>query len=224
MNDTRPGAFPGHPLPDVVIMATHENDSFQNLPTDTPAGPDPFDVSRLRLPDDEDADLGVQELMVTVPFRKPSKEVFFRVHADPAYRCVGGLIELKDDETESYWVDRSLWAQLAEEPTFGRRQLFTACTRQGLVFLWGCRLPGPDGKSPDWVTIPLEAAKAAESRWTKLYWDQSQRRHRIKVSTHLNDEPQWPTQPLPELLRLAFKDRVITSLDHPILMRLRGEV
>ncbi len=49
----------------------------------TPASPDPFDVARLRLPAD-DADLGVRELLVSVPYRKPSKETFFRVHPDPA--------------------------------------------------------------------------------------------------------------------------------------------
>jgi hypothetical protein len=37
-------------------------------------------------------------------------------------------------------------------------------------------------------------------------------------------EPKWPEQPLQELLRIAFKDRFITTLDHPVLQRLRGEV
>jgi hypothetical protein len=82
---------------------------------------------------------------------------------------------------------------------------------------------GPDGKTPPWVEIPLEAEKAAEARWTKLYWDQSQKRHRVKVSDHIDEEPIWPTQALPELLRLAFKDRVIATPDHPVLKRLRGE-
>ncbi|HJZ53633.1 MAG TPA: hypothetical protein VKE74_01665 [Gemmataceae bacterium] len=194
------------------------------VPSDSTSAPDPFDVGRLRLPADDDAALGVRELLVTIPYRKPSKEQFIRVHPDPAFRCTGGLIELKDDDSESYWVDPSLWPYLADEPTFGRRLVVTAVTRQGAVFLWGLRLPGTDGKTPDWVTIPLEAAKAAESRWVKLFWDQSQRRHRIKVSEHLADEPQWPTQTFPELLRLAFKDRVITTPDHPVLKRLRGEV
>src|SRR5262249_54241167 len=49
----------------------------------TPPGPtsapDPFDVGRLRLPADDDAALGVQELLVTIPYRKPSKEQFIRV-------------------------------------------------------------------------------------------------------------------------------------------------
>src|SRR5262249_29485233 len=112
----------------------------------SPAAPDPFDVARLRLPEDADADFGVKELLVAVPYRKPSKESFIRVDPSPDYRAVGGLIGLKEDDTESFWVDRDLWPLLADEPTFGRRQIFTCVTRAGLVFLWGCRLPGPDGK------------------------------------------------------------------------------
>jgi hypothetical protein len=185
--------------------------------------PDPFDPARCRRPAADDAALGVRELLVSVPYRPPSREQFIRVHPDPAYRCPGGLIELKDDG-ESYWVDPALWPHLAGEPTFVRRLIVTTVTRQALAFLWGLQLPGNDGRSSDWVAVPLEAARAAETHWVKLYWDQSQRRHRINVSEHIDDEPQWPTQTFRELIRLAFKERVITILDHPILKRLRGEV
>ena len=37
-------------------------------------------------------------------------------------------------------------------------------------------------------------------------------------------EPEWPDLPFRELLRIAFKDRFISDLDHPALRRLRGEV
>jgi hypothetical protein len=221
---------PQTPTRDASVNGTPANDRGADFPfgaNPTPAtdgAPDPFDVARLRLPADDDAALGVRELLVTVPYRKPSKEQFIRVNTDPAFRCTGGLIELKDDDSESFWVDPSLWPHLADEPTFGRRLVVTAITRQGAVFLWGLRLPGADGKEPDWVSIPLAAAREAESKWTKLYWDQAQRHHRIKVSDHLADEPRWPTQTFSELLRLTFRDRVITTLDHPILKRLRGEV
>src|SRR5262245_53255167 len=183
------------------------------------SAPDPFDPQRLRQEPGDDAALGVRELLVSVPYRKPSKEQFLRVHPDPAFRCTGGLIELKDDDSESFWVDPSLWPYVADEPTFGRRVVLTAVTRQGCPCLWGLRPPVTDGKTPAWVTIPLEAAKAAETKWVKLFWDQSQRRHRIKVSDHLTEEPLWPTQTFPELLRLAFKDRLITTTDHPVLKR-----
>ena len=37
-------------------------------------------------------------------------------------------------------------------------------------------------------------------------------------------DPVWPDQPFGYLLRTAFKDRFIKTLDHPMLRRLRGEV
>ena len=86
-----------------------------SIPPGPTSAPDPFDVGRLRLPADDDAALGVRELLVSIPYRKPSKEQFIRVHPDPAFRCTGGLIELKDDDSESYWVDPSLWPYLADE-------------------------------------------------------------------------------------------------------------
>jgi len=36
-------------------------------------------------------------------------------------------------------------------------------------------------------------------------------------------EPEWPDLPLKEVLRLAFRDKHITTADHPVLKRLRGE-
>jgi hypothetical protein len=37
-------------------------------------------------------------------------------------------------------------------------------------------------------------------------------------------EPNWPEQPMNELLRLAFRDRIIDREDHPIILKLRGEM
>jgi hypothetical protein len=37
-------------------------------------------------------------------------------------------------------------------------------------------------------------------------------------------EPEWPAEPLAALLRVAFKDRYIDALEHPVLRKLRGEV
>jgi hypothetical protein len=37
-------------------------------------------------------------------------------------------------------------------------------------------------------------------------------------------EPDWPDMPLRQMLSMAFKERVIDDLDHPVLKRLRGEI
>ena len=37
-------------------------------------------------------------------------------------------------------------------------------------------------------------------------------------------EPEWPDLTFQEILKIAFKERIITSYDHPFLKQLRGEV
>jgi hypothetical protein len=35
-------------------------------------------------------------------------------------------------------------------------------------------------------------------------------------------DPKWPDLPFMELLRIAFRDRMIDRVDHPVIKRLRG--
>ena len=35
-------------------------------------------------------------------------------------------------------------------------------------------------------------------------------------------DPQWPELSFQELLRIAFRDRLIDRVDHPVVRRLRG--
>jgi hypothetical protein len=36
--------------------------------------------------------------------------------------------------------------------------------------------------------------------------------------------PEWPDHlPFREMLKIAFRDRIVDGLDHPVLKRLRGE-
>lgn len=37
-------------------------------------------------------------------------------------------------------------------------------------------------------------------------------------------EPVWPELSLPEILRIAFRDRMVTTLDHPLVKRLLGAI
>jgi hypothetical protein len=35
-------------------------------------------------------------------------------------------------------------------------------------------------------------------------------------------EPVWPELSYEELLRIGYRDRMITTLEHPVILRLRG--
>ena len=183
----------------------------------------PFDPASLRLSQDFTADLGVKKALITVPVRKPYKAWFFRVHPDEAYRLPTYVIDLKE-ENEIYLVDRPLWSELAGESTFSPRLLHTAMNRQGVLFLYPIRLPGPDGKLDDWSRSALEAVQRAQTNWVRVAANMSLGAYDVFEATATLPEPQWPEQSFQELLKVGFKDRQIDSLDHPVIRKLRGEI
>ena len=131
------------------------------------SNPDPFDPASLRLTQNLAAALGVKKALLTVPVRKPERSWFVRVHPAEEYRLSTAVIELKEDR-ETYLVAPSLWSDLATEATFSPRALFTAVNRQGVVFVWPIRLPGPDGRGDEWNRTALEAAGMATKNWVRV--------------------------------------------------------
>ena len=184
---------------------------------------DPFDLASLRLSQDFASAVGVKRLITTIPVKKPSKEWFVRTHPDPAYRLQTAVLELKEDR-ETYLVSPKLWAELASEATFSPRLLVTAINRQGVLFLWPIRLPGADGKIDDWSRSALDAADEAKSRWVRITANMSLGAYEVAVANGLAAEPSWPVLTFQEIIKIAFRDKMISEWSHPVLRRLRGEV
>jgi hypothetical protein len=184
--------------------------------------PNPFDPSRLRLSQDFATTAGVKKAILTIRVDKPNKEHFVRVHPDPDMRLETWVIELKDDR-ETYLVDPPLVADLAGETTLRAVALFTAVTRQGDVFLWKVSLPGSDGKQLEWHRTLMEAAAMAESKWVRVVANISIGGYEAYEATGNLPEPKWPEMSMEQILSVAFKNRYIDTLNHPVLQRLRGE-
>jgi len=189
----------------------------------TPTPPDPFEPATLRLSQGLTAALGVKKALLTVPVRKPDKTWFVRTHHDPAYRLETAVIELKEDR-ETYLVQRELWPELAAETTFSPRLLLTAMNRQGVLFLWPIKLPGADGRLDEWSRSAVDAASLAGTGWVRVQANMSLGAYEVFQASGNIADPQWPAMQFRELLRIAFRDKIIRGLDHPILRRLRGEV
>jgi hypothetical protein len=183
---------------------------------------DPFDPAALRLSQDFAANLGVKKALMTVPVRKPDKAWWVRVRPGEDYRLQTAVIELKE-EREVYLVSPDLRSALATEATFSVREFRTAVNRQGVLFLWPLRLPAPDGKFDDWGRSALEAADRAQDNWVRVTANLSLGAYDVWQAQATLTDPEWPEQPLCDLLRVAFKDRYINSPDHPVLRKLRGE-
>ncbi len=101
--------------------------------------------------------------------------------------------------------------------------LFTAVNRDGEVFIWPVRLPRGDGRTDQFMVSDMEAAQAAERKWTRRQWVPENKSHKNTISKNLTDEPMWPEIDFPELIKTGFKDKYLYNLDHPVLKRLRGE-
>ena len=181
----------------------------------------PFDPSNLRLSQNFAESIGVKKLVTTIPVRKPGKQDFVRVHSDPDFRMETAILELKE-ERESYLVASNLRAELEGE--FTPKILFTAINRQKVLFLWSIRLPAEDGRHDQWNASALEAASMAQKDWIRISSNMDLGAYDIFQSKGVLAEPEWPDIDFTKILEIAFKDRYIDDIDHPVLRRLRGEV
>jgi len=185
-----------------------------------PEPPDPFDPAALRLGADYAAGLGVKKVISTIPTRKPGKQEWFRVRPGDDWRIQTAVFEAEEGR-EIYLVDRALWTDLAGE--IHPALLMVCVNRAGDLFLWRAKLPGEDGRSNTWTESALRIAAAAERQWVRMVANlHAGHYEHFEPATDLPD-PEWPALALPEILRIAFRDRFVTTLDHPLLRQLRGQ-
>jgi hypothetical protein len=181
--------------------------------------PDPFDLASLRLDQSFTETAGVRKLLTTVPVRKPNPQDFVRVHAGSNFRDVFAVIELREDR-ETYLVLPGIARELVGE--FVMATLYTVINRQGVVHLCPVKLPGPDGKLNEWNRSLGEAAQLAMKRWIRVKANMSLGAYESIEAASVMAEPDWPAVSFQELLRIAFRDRLVDRLDHPVIKRLRG--
>lgn len=189
--------------------------------TESETAPDPFNPESLRISQDFATAAGVKQVLTTIPVRKPNRQDFVRVHPGEDYQLTTVVIELKDDR-ESYLVTADLRDELLGEviPV----TLFLAVNRQNVLSFWPCKLPDPSGRVNAWHESALEAAHLARDGWIRVTADMSLGAYRIFQATGELPDPEWPKESLGELLKIAFKGgKLIDSVDHPVLKRLRGE-
>lgn len=180
---------------------------------------DPYDLSNLRLDQSFVESAGVKRLLTSVPVRKPNPQDFIRAHPSPEYRAALAIIELRDDR-ETYLVVPSVARDLPGE--FVMANVYTAINRQGVVQLWPVRLPAVDGRVLEWHRSAAEAAELAMQKWVRVKANMSLGAYEIFEATSTIPDPEWPEQSFQDLLRIAFRDRLIDSLGHPVIKRLRG--
>jgi hypothetical protein len=181
--------------------------------------PDEFDPASIRLRDNVAANIEVRTETITVPVRKPSKQSFARVYPNEGFAEWFGVIQLDGDD-ETYLVPPALQGALAAEMKVVR--LYTAIDTQNNVFLWPVPQPNPERPS-DWHLSHHEIAQRARTVWVRMRSNKALGAYVAQIPEGSLPEPKWPEDlSYADLLRKAFKDRVIKDLEHPVVKRLQG--
>lgn len=180
-----------------------------------------INLEKLKLPQNYASMAGTEKLITRIPVRKPNRQEFFRVNPDGNYQITTGVIEEKT-ERETYLIDPSMLDELIGE--WAPVRIVTAVSRQGVLILWPLKLPGEDGRSNPWHESALEAAVIAEKHWVRLAANMSLGAYDVFQATGDLPEPEWPDLSFEEMIKIAFKNYYIDSVDHPLVKRLRGQI
>lgn len=195
-----------------ITNPPHEDGEVENL--------NPFDPKRLRISRAFSEGPTVQKIVASVQVRKPNRQEYFRVHPDPEMRIDTLLLELRDDR-QSYLISLDVAPAIPGEAV--AKTLYTSVTRQGAILLWPVRLPDEQGRLDEWNTVAHEAARRAESNWIRLAANMGAGTYDVYEAIDQMAEPEWPNLPLHRLLEMAFKERFVDNLDHPVVRRIMGD-
>ncbi len=194
-----------------------QNPSNQTQANTTP----PSDLKSLRLPANYGATLGVKKLLTNVPVGKSKKLQFFRTHLSEDMTFPAMILENKESR-ESYLVVPEVAQEISElvRPV----ALHAAIDRQNNVFLIPVPLPGEDGSRNPWHESLAQAVEYAKLKWIRITANMHAGSYDVYEAQNELPEPEWPAHDIDALVQVAFRGKIVTSLDHPIVQSLLGRI
>jgi hypothetical protein len=202
-------AIPPNPFDDPAILQYRDD----GVPSESPFD----DLERLKrdwqyADDNDEDDEQAEDVLTTMPVRRPGKK-WFAVHPSDEYLHYGCILE-EPASGLHYYVMPAV-ADLMTKDDEARRVVLVLCVnRLNVLFLW------PFSRQNTWLSSGLAAVRAGRMLWIKAIGDTKLGGYRLKASKAGVSLPQWDIlvpQPMSELLKLAFGDRVIASTTHPLL-------
>jgi hypothetical protein len=178
-------------------------------------------IASLRLQPNYGATLGVKKLLTTVQVGKPRKTHFFRAHQSQDMTFAAMILENKKTQ-ETYLVDQAMAQVISDlvHPTL----LIAAIDRQNNVFLIPVPLPGEDGNRNPWHESLAQAVEFSKQHWIRIAANMQLGAYTVFQALGELSEPDWPSTTMDTLLEVAFRGKIITSLEHPVIQAHLGKV
>jgi hypothetical protein len=159
-----------------------------------------------------------------VNFRKPNDKEFIRVTQNPKEIMPFDILEV--DEKTNYLVTpkalaaiNKLHEELGKVMIKTKRKLvYLTVNLDGVGFLWPITLFDGDN---DWLESAHNCASIAKNQWIRVVSNNAAKRYDYHpANRHAGEMPKWPKETFIDMLNLAFKNKVIKSLDHPAIKEL----
>jgi hypothetical protein len=184
----------------------------------------PFTPESLRLSQETLDQAMASRVLNTIPVEKPHDQEFIRSHPDESYRHLAALLTYRDERDARYLILPSFLPNIGNIK-YHFEQLYLYTSRQGKVAFWPIKLP-KDNRENTWLDSAYAAVELATTDWICVTSDPRTKMYVTSKAQGIFPEPDWPKilqgKNLYNLLRIAFKDRLIAGEIHPVIQRLRG--
>jgi hypothetical protein len=154
---------------------------------------------------------------------RPGNIDHFRTHSNPSWWCDFYFLEYTgaNGQRQLYFVDPALNGLPELEGQVKRRRLVPYVTLRGGLGVWPIGIEATDNH---YVSSALRICGEAVGRWVLCVSVRELGQYKLKFAQGEHPEPKWPDLSLGQLLEMAFPpEKRITTTDHPILAKLRGE-
>lgn len=178
-------------------------------------------ILSLRLTQDYATTAFGRPVNVVVPVAKPPKSAFVRVRPGEEFTTILNLLDASKLGADGmYAVGPDVAPLIADQIRL--MQIRMAVTTQGAPTLVPIPLAGPDGRQNPWHVSLARAMEMAETRWIRISANMMRGGYDVFEAIGQLPAPQWPSESFEELLEIAFRGRLITSEDHPLVQQLLG--
>ena len=180
----------------------------------------PFDPTHLRLRQDFSTMAGVKKLILSIPVQKPNRQEFIRVHPDERMSLTTMILEFSENRGTAYYlVAPELWDELDGE--LQPKTLLVTINRHRDLSIWPSPVP-QEGPTSLWTESAMMGAEKAKRCWVRVASNMRLKGYDVYEAPALAEEPEWHDMTLQEILRIAFRDKYIKDLSHPVIRRLKG--
>jgi hypothetical protein len=163
--------------------------------------------------------IGADEILSVVTVRRPKPNEFIRTSLEPKNTLTTTLFENRE-EGEIYLIAPHIRPFMIAGAAV--RMLTLTVNQAGIPFIWPVPVDDQTVRKNAWNESARLSFHRAKTDWVKLVGDRAAGHYRIYIAKGELPAPRWPERSFQELLEIAFRNRIISSEDHPVIKSMLG--